>query len=67
MGPKAPGYNQFLFPPNFGIDFEVDRDMSKDTFCAYFRRTSVDELCDLAGEVTYLSWAPSYYRTAPGT
>jgi len=46
----------------FCIDFEIDRPMSKDTYCARF----FDKDGRVEGFTTFLNWAPVYYRSASG-
>lgn len=50
----------------FNVDFEVDRFMSKDTYCARFVPASKEEqeAGAVEGVVEFLNWAPVYYRSA---
>eukprot|EP00928_Gymnodinium_smaydae_P074127 TRINITY_DN57192_c0_g1_i1.p2 TRINITY_DN57192_c0_g1~~TRINITY_DN57192_c0_g1_i1.p2 ORF type:complete len:229 (-),score=29.78 TRINITY_DN57192_c0_g1_i1:1222-1842(-) len=68
---------QFLFrtvPPPIGrkfvVDFEIDRHMCKDMYCAKVGGEHDAEAVEtggiVEGSVTFLNWAPSYYLSAPG-
>mmetsp|Transcript_2996 Transcript_2996/g.5265 ORF Transcript_2996/g.5265 Transcript_2996/m.5265 type:complete len:195 (-) Transcript_2996:37-621(-) len=48
----------------FSLDFEIDRPMSKDVYCANFKGKTLDEGAYMSGEVSFLNWAPVYYRSA---
>jgi len=49
---------------SFCIDFEIDKDnsQSKDLYCAKFSRVGDDENGSVEGVVSFLNWAPVYYR-----
>jgi len=48
----------------FSVDFEVDRSMCKDTYCARFDAAGDVGSRSIEGTVAYLNWAPVYYRSA---